>query len=748
MSTEQKMNTGSVTARPAPTNNEVPNVGSTDRPTPASYKGMENIPAESLPMPTEDDDNSLKVCRGRGKTKGCGETKSLDEFRSDRSICKACYNADRRAKYAGKTQALSEARPLAISPPPSARKVDPVVETEDLKTSTAQSQHMTPNKIITELLGMCDAVKRVKDEPSWLAVGKAFYNTTFGNEVGLTQWREWTLEGGGDDSTCEVKYRSFHGSPITVKTVAHFARQDNFDEYAAWFDNACQSVCIRSVETNSEDDLGKFVYRVLWLDVVYANKVWYYFSPQHGLVKDVECLNLHRRIREQIVPVFQRLEPQFKANLTTPETLASQERQEYFKQLMVHLRLILRTLTSVSGRKMILEAAKVDFNVPKLDAFLDCNPYLLGVANGVIELTETKAYPREERLEDFVVKRCKTRYNPNLTVETPIVKEMLKWLNQLFPDTALFDYARKWFASLMLGHNAEKLFTVMSGTTNAGKSTLIKLLKEVFDTMLVTLPQEILQTKRGGSGPSPEMAQLKGARIATIPEGDAQAPLSGNKIKMLTGNDEFFARMCREDGGAIKAMMKVIMQCNDIPTVPDIDAAVLMRFLIIPFLSQWVNAKDAPATVEEQYKQRKFPMDPNFERDRVPLLAEGLLWLMVHDYQHYKQGGLVAPEIVKQYTANHWKTVDVYRLFIAENLAMAYVGDPSENKVDMNAYLTATIMYPTFKLWYKNNCPSSQVPDAARFKTEMLRSERLGQTNTKSRWVGVRISSGSSSSIL
>ena len=107
---------------------------------------------------------------------------------------------------------------------------------------------------------------------------------------------------------------------------------------------------------------------------------------------------------------------------------------------------------------------------------------------------------------------------------------------------------------------------------------------------------------RSSSGPNPELAQAKGARIAVLSEPDEEEKMSGGVIKRYTGGDRFFARMCNQNGNSIEALFKTILMCNDIPVVLAGGQAMVNRLSALPFLSKWV---ENPPESEEEQRQRK-----------------------------------------------------------------------------------------------------------------------------------------------
>ena len=106
---------------------------------------------------------------------------------------------------------------------------------------------------------------------------------------------------------------------------------------------------------------------------------------------------------------------------------------------------------------------------------------------------------------------------------------------------------------------------------------------------------------------------------------------------------------------------------------------------ILPFLSTF--CMDAPKDEAEQFKQRKFPMDPQFEK-KINLYRKPFLWILMNYFPIYMEEGVSAPEIVIEYTKKYWEENDPYKLFLNENLIKT--GNDGDK-------ISATNLYKIFK---------------------------------------------------
>jgi phage/plasmid-associated DNA primase len=180
---------------------------------------------------------------------------------------------------------------------------------------------------------------------------------------------------------------------------------------------------------------------------------------------------------------------------------------------------------------------------------------------------------------------------------------------------------------------------------------------------------------------------------------------------------------------------KTIMICNRIPDIANADKALINRFVIFPFLGTW--CEDAPEDIEEQFRQRKFKLDPFFD-GKIPELARALIWVCVQYYSYYANEGLPFPDIIKEYIKKHWEDNDPYLQFISERLEYAYK-DKDKKEVDTEVTIGASEMYPFFKTWYKDYYPTVSPPTLAQFKSDMCMDGRLNIQPKKGLWIGIKM---------
>jgi phage/plasmid-associated DNA primase len=325
-------------------------------------------------------------------------------------------------------------------------------------------------------------------------------------------------------------------------------------------------------------------------------------------------------------------------------------------------------------------------------------------------------------------------YRAEFTYETDLVKNLIKWIKQVFTDERLYEYFLKMSASCLKGKNDDKIFPIWTGEGDNSKSMIVKLFEAALGPYCIKFPTSLLTGKRtGSSNAMPELARSKATRLAMLQEPDDEETIRGGILKELTGGDSFFVRNIHEKGGEVQAMFKMILMCNKVPAIPTGGKAVKNRTRIVPFMSTWVNSP--PQSEEEQFAKRLFKKDPFFEV-QIPRLAQAFMWLLIQYYPKYMREGIDEPPIVKEATSQYWEDNDVYRQFIGECIVAAKT---DEDEIDENASLNKSEIYREFKAWYRDSFPGNKPPDSNTVYMELSNNSRLGRQGKNRRWYGIRL---------
>ena len=165
--------------------------------------------------------------------------------------------------------------------------------------------------------------------------------------------------------------------------------------------------------------------------------------------------------------------------------------------------------------------------------------------------------------------------------------------------------------------------------------------------------------------------------------------------------------------------------CNKLIKIKHADKAFWNRVKVLPFETTFVRpGQPCPSTYEEQLQQKKFPMDPEFNK-KIPGLLEPFCWLLLEHRKSIQGKGRVEPEKVKMATNMYRKQNDIYRQFLDECVVKA------------DKYISLTELYEGFLSWYRLGYPKHSVPirnDVQEYFTKLWDEPEKGM-----RWYGYRI---------
>lgn len=621
------------------------------------------------------------------------------------------------------------------------------------------SEKMGVNDKIEGLLPLLNQHKRLDRQYYIDAIGKAIYASFDGSMDGFNLWKRF-IEGGfcvREDIALNheqmadhySRYTNFKENNLTWKTVAAFARADNYEGYNNWLFGQIEPLMNDVLQfegrTPSDRKMAVLFHALYCLDFAYdaVHSKWYQFKNHRWKINEGKGNEeLRRHINEKFTNYLERYRSDHIVSLI-PDADTAHLKDELNRKDIAMTRTIACLGDSKYKTKLITEL-QIYCRIEGFSQSLDASPYILGCNNGVIEIVDkVGAYFRPGKPEDFISKSTGISYPEEYSLDHQDVKLLETYLNQVFVNKNLRQFMRKYCASLMLGRNADKKLTIFVGEKDASKSMFQRILSialgEYADTFQTTL---MSGNKSHSSQARSDLCKLDKRRVGFMDEPEADEKMKTGVAKQLTGGDAIAARqMYQIDGKAFEAMFKLILVCNKVPPFPDGDEALRERLLIVIFESQWVD--DPPESINEQYKQKKFKKDRSFDNYKN-ILARAMLWVMTQDYAKYATEGLAPiPKEVQHQNSVFWKENNNYQMFIDRYIKDERQVDRKGHRIEIDydertkdtPSVSFQELFSKFKVWFKHQFEGSQIPSAptveSNFKT------LLGNMDNK-RWYGIK----------
>lgn len=543
--------------------------------------------------------------------------------------------------------------------------------------------------------------QRAADYSNWMHIGWALYNISDGNENGLAVWLQFS-------SRCAEKFKEADcistwdkmekkDPPMTIGTIAYFAREDNPTEYNKILNQYSDGYIKESLQ-GSHNDLAKVCYERYGTEFVCASvsqNIWYQYC-NHRWKRIEEGIFLRQKLSHDIVKLFEERRDDLYAKMSK----CLDGDKSIYNSHVKEVQKMINSLKNNSFKNNIMKECKDVFYDENFLKNLDKNEWIIGFKNGVYDLT--KNCFRSGVPEDYISLQMPIEYS-EYSESDDQVKDVHDFLTKIFPDRQVRDFFLDISSEVFIGGNRRKHVYFWSGEGDNGKSITQMFFEKMLGEYAIKLPTSLIIGKRTQSSQaSPELVRAgNGVRWAILQEPDKKDNINIGILKELSGNDSFFARGLHQAGGEITPMFKLTVICNDPPSISYSDKATWNRIRVIPFESTFSNS--APDTWEEQLKQKCFPKDPNFH-EKIPGLIKPFAWVLLN---HRKKGviKLVEPEKVLVATDHYRKKNDSYQQFNEESIIE-----------DKKGSVNLPELYNSYKDWFKESFPGQSLPNKGEVK--------------------------------
>lgn len=306
---------------------------------------------------------------------------------------------------------------------------------------------------------------------------------------------------------------------------------------------------------------------------------------------------------------------------------------------------------------------------------LDADPWRFNVLNGTIELRNTRAlFPH--RRSDWITRRAAVTYE--LEADCP---RWEKFVSEVLPDPDVAHFVHKWLGYCLCGDISEQKMVLFEGKGANGKSTMLEVVARILGDYAAVTPIETFlhQERRSGSGPSPDIARLRGARLVRASEPEPGARLSESTIKQFTGGEKMTARQLHRDFFEFSPQGKLTLSVNIRPVLVGKDHGIRRRILVVPFTQRFEAGKGTArgATLVDELMQE----------------ASGILNWLIQGFGMWLEDGLDPPRAVTDATHAYFTEMDPIGSFVREALR--------DDRPDASE--PASDVYDAYKRWCRAN---------------------------------------------
>ena len=336
-------------------------------------------------------------------------------------------------------------------------------------------------------------------------------------------------------------------------------------------------------------------------------------------------------------------------------------------------------------------------------AEFDCNPWLLNVKNGTLDLQNGKLPPHNR--EDMITRLAPVEWNP--AADRPI---FLSFLNQIINgNKALILFVQKLVGYCLTGLTTEQILIILWGCGANGKTTLVEVLSALLGEYAAKSPVSTFLLNRNDSIPN-DLAALQGVRFVYASEVDEGRRLAESLVKDVTGGERIRARFLHKEFFEYKPEFKLWLSTNHKPVIRGSDHAIWRRIRLVPFEVTFPNEKQDKRLAEKL-------------KTELP----GILRWAVEGCLAWQREGLEPPKEVVQATDTYREEMDTLAAFLRDC-----------TETDATGGVSAKELYRTYCAWCEQNGerPGTQTSLGIR-----LNERGFDRTHKASGtwWIGIRL---------
>jgi putative DNA primase/helicase len=230
--------------------------------------------------------------------------------------------------------------------------------------------------------------------------------------------------------------------------------------------------------------------------------------------------------------------------------------------------------------KSMVESAKSDPRISVEVNAWDNNKHLLGVANGIIDLSTGELYKGNPDI--YITRRSPVSYTSGIT--------NVKWEKFLDfatgGDKEFQDWLQRAAGYSITGLSKYDILFLVYGPPGSGKNTFVEALVKAIGTQQYAWPLDSSILASGDTNTSStdlyHWAELRGRRMVWVDELPESERIKENAVKKLTGSSEISARSPGEKPFTFQSQAKLWISTNHRPIITD--DAMWRRIRPIPFL--------------------------------------------------------------------------------------------------------------------------------------------------------------------
>jgi len=561
----------------------------------------------------------------------------------------------------------------------------------------------------THKFAMSLSAKFYEPYEKWIQVGWALKNTS--DKLFLT-WilfssmsEKFSYEKIGELYRQWQKFRTGK-SELSKRSVMFWSKQDNPLEYKKISEETVdyyidQTLVIHVGKTKiteaSDVDLANVLYHLYkgrFVCVSIKHNAWFEFKDHRWSVCD-SGTSLRLLISTEMLGIYS--ERSMKLLDSLNEYDSTSEQFKHIQERSKRMTEICNQLKTTSVKNNVLREVRELFYDKDFIEKMDSKTHLMGFNNGVVDFKEKVFRPGQPY--DFISKSTKIdfldSYFTGCKEFETIEREIIAFMEQLFPSPELRAYMWEHLASCLIGVNRDQTFNIYNGCGSNGKSKLVELMSHCFGEYKGTVPITLITEKRNKiGGTASEIAQLIGVRYAVMNEPSKGDRINEGPLKELTGGDPIQARALYQEMVTFVPQFKLVVCTNVMFDVKSNDNGTWRRICKVDFESLFCEEPKS----DDPEMPYQFKIDKRLD-EKLEGWAPVFMAMLVQ--KAYQTGGTVATcEKVRLSSNKYRNSQDYLSEFIRDKIKVC----PGINDKTGKAFdVKRDELNQEFKDWYMNN---------------------------------------------
>ena len=207
------------------------------------------------------------------------------------------------------------------------------------------------------------------------------------------------------------------------------------------------------------------------------------------------------------------------------------------------------------------------------------------------------------------------------------------------------------------------------------------------------------------------MERTKGLRFVVMQEPEANECINIGLMKELTGNDKIIARALFKEPIEFIPQFKMLLMCNDLPTIPSNDDGTWRRLEVVDFISRFVDDESKLDDSKHVYKRDK---ELKSKLSAWKLVFFGIL---LEEWMKYDKEGIIIPKQVNNKTKSYRNENDIVGQWIDQTCEISD-NIPLKNGLELAPTSFDDLFY-SYKEWCKEQ--DYKLPNKKKTKDDLMK---------------------------